>query len=851
MRESRSLTASASVFPHFRITALMTFDPIASLSLRGKHGVVRHRFRLCLPTSARLTPWALLAISTLGLATGGILYGAGLHVVADVAWVSVSALGIMLCVTAMVRSLRKGRLGVDVIALLALVGAVTVREYLAGAVIGVMLATGQTLEGRAGRRANRELAALVNRTPKDARRYESGRITTVDLDAVMPGDHLLVASGEVVPVDGRVLFASAVLDESALTGESLPVERAPGEDVRSGVVNAGGPMELRATTRAADSTYAGVIRLVSEAERSQASYVRLADHYALGFLGVTLVVASGAAALGGMSRAVAVLVVATPCPLILAAPIAQVSGLSRAARRGVIVKSGAVLERLAKCTTLLIDKTGTLTEGQPVLTEIVTAVPASAQEVLTLAASLDQVSPHVLASGVVRAAIERGCKLRQPYEVEEVAGRGIRGQVDGRDVAVGSAAWAGVIESPAWLKNVRRRSRLEGALTVFVSVDGAPAGVFVFHDPLRPDAARTIRTLRRGGIKRIVMVTGDRTDVAETIGAVIGVDQTLAELSPKEKLDVVRFESRAAPTMMVGDGINDAPALAIADVGVALGVRGATAASEAADVVLNVNRLDRLSEVAALARRTRRIAVESMVVGMGLSIGAMGFAAFGFLPVISGAILQEAIDVTVILNALRALGGGSRRSQLTEEDSALTSRFRSEHLTIRADIDRLGEVAGLIGTLRPDETLERVRDIHRLLVDDVLPHEEAEEKFLYPALGRFFGGRDPMEMMSRAHVEIAHQIRRLGLFIDDLGSESPDDGDITELRGLLYGLHAILQLHTVQEDESYLSLGDDPDHVRPSPSSAVAARAIATSTGVPPLDESPPSDERQQAYDDE
>src|ERR1019366_7562984 len=221
MRESRSLTASASVFPHFRITALMTFDPIASLSLRGKHGVVRHRFRLCLPTSARLTPWALLAISTLGLATGGILYGAGLHVVADVAWVSVSALGIMLCVTAMVRSLRKGRLGVDVIALLALVGAVTVREYLAGAVIGVMLATGQTLEGWAGRRANRELAALVDRTPKDARRYEAGRITTVDLDAVMPGDHLLVASGEVVPVDGRVLFASAVLDESALTGESL------------------------------------------------------------------------------------------------------------------------------------------------------------------------------------------------------------------------------------------------------------------------------------------------------------------------------------------------------------------------------------------------------------------------------------------------------------------------------------------------------------------------------------------------------------------------------------------------------------------------------------------------------
>jgi len=480
----------------------------------------------------------------------------------------------------------------------------------------------------------------------------------------------------------------------------------------------------------------------------------------------------------------------------------------------------------------------------------VTAVPASAQEVLTLAASLDQVSPHVLASGIVRSALERGYRLHQPSEVEEVTGQGIRGRVDGRDVAVGSAAWAGVVGSPAWLKSVRRRIRLDGAMTVFVSVDGTPAGVFVFQDPLRPDAARTIRTLRRGGVKRIVMVTGDRADVAETIGAMIGVDQTLAERSPKEKLDVVRFESRAAPTMMVGDGINDAPALAIADVGVALGARGATAASEAADVVLNVNRLDRLSEVAALARRTRRIAVESMVVGMGLSIGAMGFATIGLLPTISGAILQEAIDVTVILNALRALGGGSGSSPLTEEDSALTRRFQSEHLAIRAVIDRLGEVADSLDTLRPDETLESVRGVHRTLIDEVLPHEEAEEKILYPALGRFFGGRDPMETMSRAHVEIAHQIRRLGMFVDDLDSKSLDDGDVTELRGLLYGLQAILQLHTVQEDESYLSLGDDQGHTRLTPPSTLAARAMVTPTGEPSLGESPPSDEGQKAHDD-
>jgi len=756
-----------------------------------------------------------LAFTVCGLVGGGLLHWAGLGAGGNLVWIIAAGCGIALSLYSMVESLLVGRLGVDVIALLALVGAVAVGEYLAGAVISLMLASGRALEGWAAGQARRELQALLERAPKSAHRYQDDGLVVIALDQVIPGDLLLVASGEVVPVDGSLVSASAVLDESALSGEPLPVERSLGDRVRSGVVNAGSPLDLRATTSAADSTYAGVVRLVSEAERSQAPVVRLADRYALGFLAVTLVAAGIAWSVGGASRAVAVLVVATPCPLILAAPVALVSGLSRAAKRGVIVKGGAVLERLATCTTLLIDKTGTMTVGHPVLTEIVCADESGAAgRVLQLAASLDQVSPHVLASAVVQSALEQKCELSLPEGVEEIPGQGIRGTVTGHRVAVGKASWSGVTGAPPWARSARRKARLDGALTVFVGIDGVPAGVLVFDDPLRPDAARTLRSLRRNGIARIVMVTGDRTEVAETVGAVIGVDEVLAERSPAEKLDVVRLETHRAPTMMVGDGINDAPALALADVGVALGARGATAASEAADVVLTVDRLDRLGEAAAIARRTRQIAIESMVAGMALSLAAMGVAAVGLLPAVWGAILQEVIDVAVILNALRALRGGVTETRLGEKDSLLTQRFQEEHLAIRRDISRLHEVADSLGSLDPDTALEEVQSVQRMLIEEVQPHEEAEEQELYPALGRFFGGSDPMATMSRAHIEITHQIHRLGQLIDDIGPNGVDEVDLTELRSLLYGLYAILKLHTAQEDENYLSLADEPKQVR-------------------------------------
>jgi heavy metal translocating P-type ATPase len=759
----------------------------------------------------------LLVITTAGMIAGGLAWLAGAGGAAGPIWLGAAACGLGYALWVAAASLARGRLSVDVIALLALAGAIAVDELLAAAVISVMLASGRTLEAWADYRARRDLSALLARAPRTGRRYRDGSLETVPLDQITAGDLLLVAAGDVVPVDGTLTAGVAMLDESALTGEALSVEHAAGDTLRSGTLNAAGPFDLRATTSAAASTYAGIVRLVSEAESSQAPFVRLADRYALWFLPLTLAVSAAAWALAGPVRAVAVLVVATPCPLILAAPVALVSGLSAAARRGIVVKNGGVLERLARCTTVLLDKTGTLTAGQPAVTAIVPAGALPPEEILALAASLDQASGHVLAAAVVHAAAERGCPLDQPADVTERSGQGIEGTVAGHRVRLGRAGWAGVEGTPPWVRTVRRRAWLDGALTVFVAVDGTPAGALLLEDRIRPDARQTIRALRRGGITRVVLATGDRAEAAGAVGALTGVDEVLAELTPAGKLDAVRREQRRAPVIMTGDGINDAPALALADVGVAMGARGSTASSEAADAVLTVDHLGRLGEATALARRTRRIALQSVLAGMGMSAAAMAAAAAGLLPAVWGALLQEGIDVAVILNALRALrpAAVTTTEPLTAADAALTQRFRAEHQVIRADIEQLRTAADALTTdpYAAPAAMARVRHVHSLLTGEIWPHENAEEADLYPALNRLLGGADPTATMSRAHAEIAYQITRLGRLIADIGDRPPDEADVADLRGVLYGLHAILRLHTAQEDEAYLSLDADTETV--------------------------------------
>lgn len=759
----------------------------------------------------------LLAVALAGLAAGGALALAGQEGASSATWAATTVLGIGAGLTWVVRALRRRQLGVDVIAVLAQVGTLAIDEPLAGAIITVMLASGRMLEARAGARAERDLRALVDRAPRTVHRYEGTTIAERPLAEVRPGDLLLVRPGEVVPVDGRVESELAVLDEAALTGEPLPVEHPEADAVRSGTVNAGDAFDLRASTTAAESTYAGVVRLVEQAQASSAPFVRMADRFAAWFLLASLGLAGAAWAMTGDEvRAVAVLVVATPCPLILAAPVAIVSGLSRSARIGVVIKGGGALERLATATVLLLDKTGTLTEGRPTVAEVITDGVADPDDVLRSAASLEQVSPHVLASAVVRSARERGQQLSLPTDVEEVPAHGVRGRVDDRTIAVGKASWIlGDGPRPTWVRTVTRRADLDGALTMFVAIDGAPVGAIVLEDPLRADAPRTVRALRRSGIHRVEMVTGDRADVAESVGAIIGVDLVLAERTPAEKVAAVTDARRHGATIMVGDGINDAPALALADVGVAIGARGATASSEAADVVLTVDRLDRLAEGIAIAHRARSIAVQSVVAGMALSGAAMVAAALGLLPPVGGALLQEVIDVAVILNALRALTPGPDRAPaLDEASAALARRFSAEHQVLRPELDQLRTAADALSSEPVGPALEEVRRVHRFLADDLLPHELAEDAALYPAVASTLGGTDPTGAMSRGHVEIAHHIRRLGRVLDDLPEAGPDEDDLLEMRRLLYGLHAILRLHFAQEEQSYLSLaGPETAHI--------------------------------------
>lgn len=611
-----------------------------------------------------------------GIATGGALYAFVSAEAADVAWAATVAIMLVPLSWSVGRSLAHGDLGVDVIALLAMAGALALGEYLAGAVIALMLAGGNALEVFASARARRELTALVERAPRSARRRTDGGWEEIPAEQVEVGDVLLVRAGEVVPTDGALAGERATIDESSLTGEPLPASYVRGQAIRSGTSNAGDAFELSASQRAADSAYAALVRLVREAERRRAPFVRMADRYAVYFLPLTLAIAGGAwAASGDPVRALAVLVVATPCPLILAAPIAFVAGLSRAAAAGVIVKGGAAIERLGEARTVLLDKTGTLTLGVPGVEQIV-PVEASPNgvgrtELLHLAASLDQLSSHVLAKAIVREAMSESVALTRPEDVRESPGEGIEGTVDGRKVVVGSAAWLAKNEiDPSGARMGNRAGQTDptppalagpGAnATVLVGVDRRLAGALVMGDHVRPDAHELVRRLREVGIRHVAMVSGDRAEVARAVADELGLDRVYAEQSPRDKLEVVRT-MRATPTLapvvMVGDGINDAPALALADVGVAMGGAGATVSAETADAVITVDRIDRVADAIAIGRRTVKIARQSVLAGIGLSSIGMVLAAVGLLAPIAGAVFQEAIDVAVIVNALRALRG--------------------------------------------------------------------------------------------------------------------------------------------------------------------------------------------------
>lgn len=582
-------------------------------------------------------------------------------------WVSVLSVSgfIVFTLVGMIRDVLRGHVGLDILAVVAMVATLAVGEYAASLIIVLMLSGGQALEDIAGRRANRELTALLERAPRTAHRVRTGphgtdAVTDVPADEVAVGDVLLIRPAEIVPVDGVLLSPAANMDESSLTGESMPVPRTAGEEVLSGSVNGSAAIRVRALRRSADSQYQQIVALVREAQESRAPVVRLADRFAIPFTAVSLVIAGAAWGISGdPTRFAEVLVLATPCPLLIAAPVAFLGGLSRAARAGVIIKGGAVIEQLARVRTAAFDKTGTLTRGHPTVVEVRAAEGWTPDDVLRLAASAEQYSTHVLADGIRRAAEERGLPLSAATAAEETATNGVRAAIEGRSVVVGK---------PRYVRSLAPDTRTveiaSGQAAAYVAVDGVFAGALILADDPRAESAGVIAWLRAHGVERAVMLTGDAEPTARAIAAAVGIDEVRAELLPADKVQLAAG-LQPRPVLMVGDGVNDAPVLAAADVGIAMGAKGATAAGEAASVVILKDSLAGVVDAVAIGRDTLRVALSAIGIGIALSIGLMLVATTGLIPAVAGALVQELVDLATILYALRALTGRDPQQDLS------------------------------------------------------------------------------------------------------------------------------------------------------------------------------------------
>ena len=571
----------------------------------------------------------------------------GFGFVFEIFWIFGGVIGLIPAITWVVKDIKSRSFGSDILAVFALIGALLTDELFAASVVSFMLASGRILESWAEGQAERQLKSLIERVPRNTFLVSaSGEIKEILIGDVKVGDHILVRGGEVVPTNG-VLLESAILDESALTGEPLPVNKEINDPIDSGVLNAGAPFKFKATSTSEESTYAAIIRLVASAHEKNSPSIRIANNWAVKFVPIALIMATAAWLITGeIKRAIAVLVTATPCPLILAVPIAIVSGLSQSAKQGVIIKGGSILELLGKAEVVLLDKTGTLTHGGPKVDHIQTAPNYSSDQILTLAASVDQYSTHIVAKSLVKAAKERELQLLNVKNINEIAGHAIEGWYNEEKIVVGQL----LSEAPDWLT-------MHFPLIVAVSKNDQLIGAIGLQDAIRSESKKLISDLKESGIKYVALVTGDREETAQQVAAEVGIENVYSGVSAAGKLEITSGlkQTSSGSVIVVGDGINDAPALAAADVGVAMGAHGATAASEAADVVIVEDSIERLTLAIRIAKTSRRKALEAAGVGMSLSLVMMFFGAFGVITPSQGAIAQEVIDVIAILWALTTL----------------------------------------------------------------------------------------------------------------------------------------------------------------------------------------------------
>lgn len=561
----------------------------------------------------------------------------------------VTVVGVILAISMfieMIKTLRSGRYGVDLLAIIAIISTLIIGQYWASLIIIVMLVGGESLEDYAANRASRELHKLLENSPTFAHKKVGDNYVDTPIDEIEIDDVLLVKASEVVPIDGIVLEGSSWFDESSLTGESEPVTKELGDDVLSGSINGETAVMIRASKKASDSQYQKIVQLVKESEATPAQFVRLADRYAVPFTIVSLLIAGAAWFISGdMTRFAEVLVVASPCPLILAAPIAFVGGMSRSSRNGLLVKNGTTIEKLSLAKTVAFDKTGTLTTG---ILQVKSIMPEtsnhSEDDLLQIAASLEIGSNHILAKSLVKYAAEKGLALIEVTDLRESTGLGLSGIIQNKNYRIGRANFANA-----------ENEKVSGT-AVFLSEDDVFIGKILFEDKIRPESQHVIERLKAQEVQHILMLTGDNQKTAELVAGELGITEVHAGLMPSEKIGILKeLPETHRPMVMVGDGVNDAPALALSDVGIALGASGSTVASESADVVVLRNDLNLVPESIKISRETMKVAKEAVLIGIFICIALMLIASTGILPAIIGALLQEVIDTVSILYALKAL----------------------------------------------------------------------------------------------------------------------------------------------------------------------------------------------------
>ena len=598
-----------------------------------------------------LKKYKLFAFALLSLVIGIILYFSNLPKEAKYLLSFIAIVETIPLLWGMFQDLRVGTYGIDILAATAIVSSVALNQYWAAIVIVIMLTGGEALEDYAEHRAETELDALLKRAPQIAHILRGGKVMDVKVSKVEIGNKIIIKPGELVPVDAVIIEGSASFDQSSLTGESVPVSKGIGDSLLSGSVNMDGAITAKALRPASDSQYEQIIKLVKSAQNSQTPFVRLADRYSIPFTAIAFMIAIGAWIISHQSiRFVEVLVVATPCPLILAAPIAVISGMSRAAKNGIIIKTGGALERLAEAKSIAFDKTGTLTTGIANIKEIKAFGKNKKSEVLRLASSLEQNSNHVLALSIVNEAKRLKIKLSKAVGVKNFSGTGMSGKVSGRLVYVGNISMMlnHGVEIPKNINHTKNKDTIS-----YVAFEKQLIGSISFDDKIRPESKATIARLRQLGFKNMILITGDLKSKARSVAKVLGIDKVVAGALPGDKINAIE-QDNLRPVVFVGDGVNDAPVLTAADVGIALGAQGQTAASESADMVIMLDDFSKVAKAREIAKRTFSIAQQSILIGIAMSLVLMLVFATGKFPPVYGALLQELVDVFVIFNALRA-----------------------------------------------------------------------------------------------------------------------------------------------------------------------------------------------------